>query len=547
MKKTIFLILVFVMILSLSVTAFAAGEDVTFSLTTEKSTVEVGDTITVSWAISTDQNRTLSVTDNYIYWDETVFKLVGAPVIESNYTVPKGQIGGYDADYLENTQGVKLIRCGTATNYAHTTTPSVIFTFQLEVIGGAGGTGRIWNDRSQAFDSTNAQVDVNAQNLNLTINRNSSDVIVTGVSVSPTEKTLTAAKETFTVVATVNPQNATNKGVRFTSDNTAVATVDETTGVVAAVSKGSANITVTTLDGSYTASCKVNVDITPEYTLTYVSNGGTNYPPEQYLAGTNVTLDKNPTRIDYAFTGWYLESDCEHQVNSVIVKKNMEVYAGWEFVGNQDPSDPIIVPIPNKSCQRDETCPMYPFTDLDVNGWYHDGVHFCIEEDLMKGMSTTEMLFSPGGTTTRAQIVTILWRMENEPIVNYLMQFEDVEAESWYTEAIRWAQSVDVVEGYGDTFGPNDPITREQMATILWRYCKYKGIEVFVDVDTNILSFEDALSVSNWATEAMQWACSFGMFQGIEKDGRMYLDPQGDAIRCQSATIIFRFCEEIAN
>ena len=195
-------------------------------------------------------------------------------------------------------------------------------------------------------------------------------------------------------------------------------------------------------------------------------------------------------------------------------------------------------------CPKDETCPIHNYTDSKTTAWYHDGVHYCIENGLMIGVA--KELFAPNGITTRAQIVTILWRMEGEPAVDYTMSFKDVKDGKWYTEAIRWAQSVGVVEGYNaDTFGPNNTITREQMATILWRYSKYKGIDVSVGEDTNILSYEDAANVKGWAMDGMQWAFGAGIIVGIEKDNSMYLDPQGNAVRSQSATMIYRFCTEI--
>lgn len=195
------------------------------------------------------------------------------------------------------------------------------------------------------------------------------------------------------------------------------------------------------------------------------------------------------------------------------------------------------------SCPKDETCPMYPYTDVDVNAWYHDGVHYAIENGLMKGTSLTEMLFSPNGTTTRAQIVTILWRMEGEPVCGQGKSgtFADVPEYTWYTEAVEWAASEEIVLGWNGNFSPDDPITREQFAAILWRYAKHKGYDVSVGENTNILSYEDALTVSEYAIPAMQWVCGAGIIEGIEKNSSMYLDPQGDAIRCQAATIMMRF------
>ena len=199
-----------------------------------------------------------------------------------------------------------------------------------------------------------------------------------------------------------------------------------------------------------------------------------------------------------------------------------------------------------ETCDGGKDCPLSVFADLNSTAWYHDGVHFCIENDLMNGI--TDTLFSPDGTTTRAQIVTILWRLEGEPAVDYLMQFDDVAADKWYTEAVRWAAAGNIVGGYGDgKFGPGDAITREQMAAILYRYCRYKGIDVSVGEDTNILSYTDAFDIREYAIPAMQWACGSGVISGIADGDDMKLDPCGSAKRAQVATILWRFCENVLN
>ena len=192
------------------------------------------------------------------------------------------------------------------------------------------------------------------------------------------------------------------------------------------------------------------------------------------------------------------------------------------------------------ACPKDETCPIHDYTDAGATEWYHDGVHYCIEKGLMIGLPGN--LLAPSGITTRAQLVTLLWRLEGEPVADYEMTFEDVADGLWYTEAIRWASFNQVVEGYSDTlFGPNDTITREQMVTLLWRYCKYKGYDVSVGEDTNILSFEDAFDVSSWAKEAMQWACGAGMVEGMQNsDGNMVLNPKGNTTRAQLAAVLMR-------
>ena len=191
-------------------------------------------------------------------------------------------------------------------------------------------------------------------------------------------------------------------------------------------------------------------------------------------------------------------------------------------------------------------CPSATFADLDIDAWYADSTDFVIANGLMNGIGDDK--FDPDGTTSRAMIVTILWRLEGSPIVNYAMDFEDVDAEQWYTEAVRWAASNKIVEGYGNgKFGTNDAITREQMVTIMFRYAKYKGYDVSVGENTNILSYGDAYDVAEWAIPAMQWACGSGMIQGIADGSTMNLVPQGNATRAQAAAILQRFVENVAN
>ena len=150
--------------------------------------------------------------------------------------------------------------------------------------------------------------------------------------------------------------------------------------------------------------------------------------------------------------------------------------------------------------------------------------------------------FAPYGTTTRAQIATILWRLEGSPVVNYAMDYDDVADSDWYAEAIRWASSTGIVSGYDNgTFGPEDAITREQMAAMLYRYAEYKDYSVS---DTGSLDqFPDGEDTSAWVEGAMSWAVAEGLISG--GDGNV-LQPQGNAIRAQAATILMRFCENIA-
>ena len=182
-----------------------------------------------------------------------------------------------------------------------------------------------------------------------------------------------------------------------------------------------------------------------------------------------------------------------------------------------------------------------PFTDIADNAWYADAVRYVYENGLMAG--TGAQTFSPDATTSRSMIATILWRLAGSPVVNYAMDFSDVPQDQWYSEAIRWATSEGVVTGYGNgLFGTNDPITREQLATMLWRYAQTEDYDVSIGEDTNILSYFDVLDLSQWAVPAMQWACGAGIISGTG-DGST-LTPQGQATRAQAAVMLTRFCEE---
>lgn len=182
-----------------------------------------------------------------------------------------------------------------------------------------------------------------------------------------------------------------------------------------------------------------------------------------------------------------------------------------------------------------------PFTDVPEDAWYEDAAGYVYKHGLMAGTSATT--FAPDVTTSRAMIATILWRMAGSPVVNYAMNYTDVAQGQWCSEAIRWATSEGVVTGYGNgLFGTNDPITREQLATMLWRYAQTEGYDVSIGEDTNILSYTDVADLSEYAIPAMQWAVGAGIINGTG-DGST-LTPQGQATRAQAAVMLMRFCEE---
>ncbi len=189
---------------------------------------------------------------------------------------------------------------------------------------------------------------------------------------------------------------------------------------------------------------------------------------------------------------------------------------------------------------RDHTPKEFPFVDVEESDWYYEAVDYVFQRDLMNGTDSTH--FTPDGTSSRAMVATILWRMAGEPQVNYAMDFADVSSGTWYTEAVRWAASEGIVTGYSDTkFGPDDPVTREQFAVMLYRYAQTLG-EGFTGSWSFPLNFPDAAEVSDYAYEALCWMTMENVIQGMEDGG---LHPQGTANRAQLATMLMRFCQSV--
>lgn len=179
-----------------------------------------------------------------------------------------------------------------------------------------------------------------------------------------------------------------------------------------------------------------------------------------------------------------------------------------------------------------------PFDDVSATDWFYEPVQYAYDNDLMAGTGTR--IFSPQMTTTRGMIVTILHRMEDCPSVS-AKAFDDVDQSQWYAAAVNWAATKGVVNGYGNgKFGPNDPITREQMASIIMNYSNYKGYDT--SARASLTKFTDHHSVSEYAEDVMKWAVGSGLLSGR---GNNLLAPQGQTTRAEAATILMRYCEDI--
>lgn len=178
------------------------------------------------------------------------------------------------------------------------------------------------------------------------------------------------------------------------------------------------------------------------------------------------------------------------------------------------------------------------FDDVAEDAWYSEAVQYVYDNGIMNGVG--EERFAPNETVTRGMLVTILHRMEGEPAAAGSPSFEDVKAGSYYEKAVLWAAEKKIVTGYSDTsFGPNDSITREQVATILYRYTQYKGIAV--EKKGDLSKYDDAKNISSYASDAMAWAEGQGLITGT---GPSTLDPKGLTTRAQMATIIMRYASK---
>ena len=359
-------------------------------------------------------------------------------------------------------------------------------------------------------------------------------VPVASVSLNESNLSLYTGK-TATLTATVTPENATNKAVTWESSDDTIATVDNN-GKVTAVKEGTATITATAADGSGEfATCTVTVErpyvppANPNYRIdvTTTAGGTVTKDPAAAKAGETVTLTPTP--------------DAGYEVGTVTVTDRFG--EAVEVTENADGTYTFTMPNGQVSVEVTfvEAAPEpLPFTDVNEGDWFHDAVQYVYDNGLMDGVG--EGQFAPNATTTRAQLVTILYRLAGEPAVSGDVGFTDVESGLWYTNAVAWAAANGIVNGISETeFAPSGDLTREQLATILFRYAESMGYDVSASADLS--GFPDAGDIQSYATQALSWAVAEGFLQGFEDDS---LQPQSTATRAQIATILMRFCETVA-
>lgn len=365
--------------------------------------------------------------------------------------------------------------------------------------------------------------------------RSTGENAVTGITLNKSSVSMKPG-ETDTLTPSLLPENAADKAVIWSSSNDAVASVDDA-GTVTAAAEGTAVITVTTADGGYTASCKVTVT-RPSAPSSGPGGGPLRYgveikPSDNGTVKPSQTSAPKDAKITLTVTpdeGYALDklTVTNSSGESVALTDNgdgtwtftlpaMKVTVEATFVKEQSEPDPT-------SRTR--------FLDVDDNDWFCDAVYHCADNGIFQG--TDENHFTPGGTMTRAMFATVLYRIAGEPAATAKNPFSDVKDGTWYTDAVLWAAGEKLVQGYGNgRFGPDDPVTREQMVTLFWRY---KGQPAAEGGDLSL--FADGDQISSWARDAFTWAVGAGVISG---KGGGILDPQGTATRAEVAQIIMNY------
>lgn len=260
---------------------------------------------------------------------------------------------------------------------------------------------------------------------------------------------------------------------------------------------------------------------TTYYTLTFETNGGGSMQAIRAARGKTLDLSAyTPMRDGYDFGGWYADSALTQRITEIKLSGSKTVYADWK--------------------KREPDAVKNPFVDVNAGDWFYRDVLFSYEKGLMSGMDAAA--FAPYANTTRAQIAVIFYRMEGSPAVEGENSFTDVVRDSgtaWFYDAVTWAQQNGIMGGYGNSsFAPNDPITREQLAAIFYRYAQYKGYDT-TQGGMAIREFDDYESISDYAMGAMAWAVNTGLVKG---DSNL-LYPKGTATRAELAALFHRFAE----
>ncbi|WP_302770481.1 S-layer homology domain-containing protein [Anaerotignum lactatifermentans] len=412
---------------------------------------------------------------------------------------------------------------GTAEQYGYTTARSTLATYPNGYVFFEDDKYTIWIDKATKTYDVDTTIYAALPVNNITLNKTELSLYV---------------NSTETLTAIVSPDNAYNKTLHWESSNPSVATVDSN-GNVKAISRGEAVITATAADGQGAkAECTVTVKKKSSggsvffWDLKFDTNGGSKINTVTEWEYSTIDLDEYvPEKEGYKFVGWYADKDFDKKIDEVYLTKDTTVYAKWEKIAEEVPEE-------TEEVEETETL---SFKDVKESDWFYKAVSYAVENGLMSGMS--EDIFAPNTPLTREMLAVVLYNVEGQPESAGVNPFIDVKADMWYTDAILWANENGIVAGYDNgAYGVGDFITREQFAAILYRYAQFKGYDVSIGADTNILSYADAFAISEYAYPAMQWACGAGIMGGMD-DGTLM--PQGKATRAEAATMLMNFCKNV--
>lgn len=254
------------------------------------------------------------------------------------------------------------------------------------------------------------------------------------------------------------------------------------------------------------------------YTVSFETNGGNDIASKTVTRNSVIKEPETPIKDGFDFEGWYTDKGLKTKYDfTEKVTKNFTLYAKWTEKDNGEWKN--------------------PFTDVKENDWFYDSVKYAYENDLMKGISNTE--FAPDSDVTRAMFVTVIYRMENEPQTGKCA-FTDVESGSYYENAVAWTNENGIVSGISeDCFAPNEPITREQMAAIIYRYAAFKGYDITTSSNT---SYTDNDNISDYAKDAVIWAAEKYVMTG-NTDGSFA--PKANTTRAQTASVFMRMVKNL--
>ena len=383
-------------------------------------------------------------------------------------------------------------------------------------------------------DSTNATISFIMPGNNVTLTT-AYTTLVNKVSLDKTELALTVG-DTQTLTATITPDDANNKNVSWSSDKPSVATVDKN-GKVTAVAAGTANITVETVDGKKTANCVVTVTAKSSGGSSSGSSSTPTYPvtaPSKTENGSITVSPKNAKKGATVTITVTPDKGYTLETLTVLDKDGREI----KLTKKNDTQYTFTMPaskVETKATFMDDNAMLNYFVDVKANDYFYDAVLWAAQKGITSG--TDDEHFSPNQPCTRAQIVTFLWRAAGSPVVNYAMNMTDVPADAYYAEAVRWALSEGITTGTTKTtFSPDEICTRAQAVTFLCRSQKAAA-----EGGMAVREFTDFSSIPIYAVDAIQWALENHVTTGAS-DGSFA--PNAACTRAQIVTFLYRALEK---